>query len=75
MLEILEIEDPYQRLLYAIVYQAFLDFAYYPHRMDIRLPAFRFLISGGGEWKDYIKTNVLRDFIRYCKTEYSLEEQ
>jgi len=70
MNHILEIDDPYQRLLYAIVYESFWDFYYYRHDMSIRLPAFNFLISGGGEWKEHIKTNVLRDYIRFCKINY-----
>lgn len=70
MLEILEIDDPYQRLLYAVVHEAFWDFYRYRDDMSIRLPAFRFLISGGGAWKPFIKTNVLRDFIRFCRVFY-----
>ena len=70
MLDILEINDPYKRLLYGIVYQAFLDFAYYPHRMDIRLPAFNFLVSGGGYWADHLDMDVREIFIRYCKENY-----
>ena len=69
--EALKIEDPWLRLLYAgIIYEAFFDFAYYRHDLSLRIPAFNFLISGGGEWKEHIKTNLLRDFIRYCKQEY-----
>jgi len=70
MLEILEIDDPYERLLYGIVYQAFLDFYYHRYNMSLRLPAFTFLVSGGGVWKQYLRTNIKRDFIRYCKWEY-----
>ena len=70
MLEILEINDPYKRLLYAIIYQAFLDFAYYPHKMEIRLPAFNFLVSGGGIWADHMDIDVKELFIRYCKENY-----
>lgn len=66
----LDIEDPYERLLYTMVYDAFWDFYFYRDDMSIRIPAFNFLISGGGEWKEFIKTNLLRDFIRYCRLEY-----
>ncbi len=66
----LEIDDPYERLLYTMVYDAFWDFYYYRNDLSIRIPAFNFLVSGGGEWKQYIKTNVLRDFIRFCRLEY-----
>lgn len=69
--EALKIEDPYLRLLYAgIIYDAFWDFYFYRNDMDVRIDAFNFLVSGGGEWKEHIKTNLLRDFIRFCKYEY-----
>ena len=70
MLDILKIIDPSERLLYAIIYQAFLDFAYYPHKMEVRLPAFNFLISGGGYWADHTDIDIKAVFVRYCKENY-----
>ena len=75
MLEVLEIDDPWQRLMYAIIYQAFLDFYYYPHKLELRMPAYEFLMSGGGEYKEFTPMNIKRVFIKYCKEEYGWSEE
>ena len=68
--DILGIEDPHRRLLYAIIYRAFLDFGNFRHDMSARLPAFCFLVSGGGYWADHVDTDIRRIFVRYCKEHY-----
>ena len=68
--EILAINDPHKKLLYAIIYRAFLDFANRENPMYIRLPAFNFLVSGGGYWADHVDVDIRELFIRYCKENY-----
>ena len=68
--EILKINDPYKRLLYAIIQEAFWDFYRYPHDLSRRIPAFNFLVSGGGYWKDSLDIDVRELFVRYCKENY-----
>lgn len=75
MLEVLEIEDNWQRLMYAVIFSAFQDFYYYPHRPEIRMPAYEFLMNGGWDYKEFTPMNVKRVFLKYCKDEYGWTEE
>ena len=75
MLEILEIEDPWDRLMYATIFSAFQDFYYYPHNPDIRMPAYKFAIEGGWDYKEFTPANIKRIFIKFCKLNYGWSEE
>lgn len=60
----------YEDLLNGIILKALEDFTEYPHKMEVRLPAFNFLISGGGYWADHTDIDIKAIFVRYCKENY-----
>ena len=60
--EILNCHHPYDRLLAAIIYQAFLDYECSPAEAE---DAGKFLASGGGQWKHIIDYDLAKIFKAY----------
>ena len=61
---ILQIKDPVQRLVAAVIYQAFLDYEYSP-TLFIKRDAEQFLEGGGGVYKDIIDYDLAKIFKLY----------
>ena len=64
--EILKIADPAQRLVAAIIFQAFGDI-YYSPTPEIVADAEEFLRSGGGVWNDFVDYDISELYRRYVE--------
>ena len=64
--EIFKINDPTQRLIAGIVFQAFVDM-YHSPTPEVAGAAEDFLRSGGGAWNDYTDYDIKEMFDKYME--------